>query len=87
MHNHARVHAHCTLQSHARARAHTHTHACAHTHTQFFLDTKLNLLLVALPFAIVSKAVGWGDAATFTLSMLALCPLAEVRRLTTTQEV
>lgn len=46
---------------------------------QFFLDTKLNILMVALPFAVISKAAGWGDAATFIFSMLALCPLAEVR--------
>ncbi|KAJ9517492.1 hypothetical protein QJQ45_025021 [Haematococcus lacustris] len=44
---------------------------------EFFLDTKLNLLLLALPVAIISKNVGWGDGPTFVLSMLALCPLAE----------
>ncbi|GFH28410.1 uncharacterized protein HaLaN_26893 [Haematococcus lacustris] len=47
---------------------------------EFFLDTKLNLLLFALPVAIISKNVGWGDGPTFVLSMLALCPLAEGRK-------
>jgi hypothetical protein len=47
-------------------------------HPQFFLDSKLNLLLLAFPLAIVSKAAGFGDGATFVLAMLALCPLAEV---------
>lgn len=42
----------------------------------FFLE-KLNILLVALPFAFISRFVGWGDAATFVLSCLALTPLAE----------
>lgn len=53
--------------------------ATTHLLLQFFLDTKLNVLLVALPFAIISEYADWGDAATFTLSMVALTPLAEVR--------
>lgn len=43
----------------------------------FFLDSKLNILLAALPFAFISRYAGWGDGATFTLACLALCPLAE----------
>ncbi|MEW5306854.1 MAG: hypothetical protein WDW36_009292 [Sanguina aurantia] len=43
----------------------------------FFLGTKLNVLLLALPFAVVSHLMGWGDASTFTLSWIALIPLAE----------
>ncbi len=46
----------------------------------FFLDTKLNLLLFAFPFAILSRATGWGDGPTLVFSMIALCPLAEVRQ-------
>lgn len=41
------------------------------------LDTKLNLLLVLIPFAFGSYYGGWSDGATFVLSLLALCPLAE----------
>ncbi len=47
---------------------------------QFFLDSKLNVLLAALPFAFISRYAGWGDGATFALACLALCPLAEVGR-------
>ncbi|KAG2441601.1 hypothetical protein HXX76_003221 [Chlamydomonas incerta] len=44
----------------------------------FFLDSwKLNLLMLALPFAFISRYAGWGDGATFSLSCLALVPLAE----------
>jgi hypothetical protein len=45
---------------------------------QILTDTKLNILLVALPFAIASHLSKWGDTPTFILSMIALCPLAEV---------
>ncbi len=31
---------------------------CGYLLAQFFLDTKLNLLLCAFPFAIISKATG-----------------------------
>ncbi|KAG2451959.1 hypothetical protein HYH02_003733 [Chlamydomonas schloesseri] len=44
----------------------------------FFLDSwKLNLLMFALPFAFIARYAGWGDGATFSLSCLALVPLAE----------
>ncbi|GLC36277.1 hypothetical protein PLESTB_000605100 [Pleodorina starrii] len=43
----------------------------------FFLDSKLNILLVAMPLAFISRFTGWGDGATFALSCLALVPLAE----------
>ena len=39
--------------------------------------TKLNILLVFIPFAMVSHTFDMGDGPTFTLSLLALCPLAE----------
>lgn len=41
------------------------------------LGTKLNILLVFIPFAMVSHSLDMGDGPTFTLSLLALCPLAE----------
>mmetsp|Transcript_17489 Transcript_17489/g.37792 ORF Transcript_17489/g.37792 Transcript_17489/m.37792 type:complete len:594 (+) Transcript_17489:253-2034(+) len=44
---------------------------------EFFLDTKLNLLLICVPFAIASGVAGWGDGPTFVLAMLSLIPLAE----------
>lgn len=47
---------------------------------QILTDTKLNILLLALPFAIASHLSKWGDTPTFILSMIALCPLAEVGR-------
>lgn len=37
----------------------------------------LNILLVCVPFGIISYFVGWPDAATFIFSILALAPLAE----------
>eukprot|EP01038_Epipyxis_sp_PR26KG_P007759 gene7759-10544_t len=40
-------------------------------------DGQLNILLVALPFAILSYITDFSDAATFTLSLIALAPLAE----------
>ncbi|GIL48192.1 hypothetical protein Vafri_4866 [Volvox africanus] len=43
----------------------------------FFIDSKLNILLVAMPLAFISRFIGWSDGATFTLSCLALVPLAE----------
>ena len=36
------------------------------------------MLMFALPFAFISRYAGWGDGATFSLSCLALVPLAEV---------
>eukprot|EP00798_Chlamydomonas_sp_ICE-L_P032705 gene32705-17136_t len=43
----------------------------------FFFTSRLNVLLVFLPVAFVSKYMHWGDGATFVFSMLALTPLAE----------
>lgn len=37
----------------------------------------LNILLVAVPIAIISYGAGWPDAATFVFSLIALAPLAE----------
>mmetsp|Transcript_20769 Transcript_20769/g.49495 ORF Transcript_20769/g.49495 Transcript_20769/m.49495 type:complete len:416 (-) Transcript_20769:507-1754(-) len=42
-----------------------------------FLSTKLNLLLLCIPLAIMSSISEWGDTWTFTLALLGLCPLAE----------
>jgi len=41
------------------------------------LGNKMNVLLVCVPFAIVSHKLGWGSGLTAVLSLLALCPLAE----------
>jgi hypothetical protein len=43
------------------------------------LKDKMNLLLLLLPFAVISKAAGWAAGATFMLALLPLCSLAEVR--------
>lgn len=40
-------------------------------------ESKLNLLLVAGPLALVARRQGWGDGAAFGLSLMAICPLAE----------
>eukprot|EP01025_Chloroclados_australasicus_P064689 TRINITY_DN8677_c1_g1_i3.p2 TRINITY_DN8677_c1_g1~~TRINITY_DN8677_c1_g1_i3.p2 ORF type:complete len:329 (+),score=32.95 TRINITY_DN8677_c1_g1_i3:79-987(+) len=44
---------------------------------EVFLNSKLNILLILIPFAACAKYLGWGDGALFVLSLLALCPLAE----------
>jgi Ca2+:H+ antiporter len=41
------------------------------------LGGKLNLLLLAAPFAVVSKHYGWGESKEFLFSLIAICPLAE----------
>jgi hypothetical protein len=46
---------------------------------QVLLKDKMNLLLLLLPFAVISKAAGWAAGATFLLALLPLCSLAEVR--------
>ena len=44
---------------------------------ELFLGSKLNVLLLFLPVAMVSDAAGWDSSITFVSSLLALCPLAE----------
>lgn len=44
---------------------------------EVLFSSKLNVLLVCLPLAVVSRFVGWSGGVTFCLSTLALCPLAE----------
>ncbi|WIA21415.1 hypothetical protein OEZ85_000630 [Tetradesmus obliquus] len=44
---------------------------------EVLLKDKMNVLLLLLPFAVISKAVGWAAGATFLLSLLPLCSLAE----------
>jgi hypothetical protein len=46
---------------------------------QVLLKDKMNLLLLLLPLAVISKAAGWAAGATFLLALLPLCSLAEVR--------
>ena len=45
-------------------------------HSVFF-TTKLNYLLICVPAAMLARGGGWGDGWVFTLSLLAICPLAE----------
>jgi Ca2+:H+ antiporter len=47
------------------------------TLSEIFLGSKLNVLLVLLPFAFASKFLGWGMSTTFVFSLLALVPFAE----------
>eukprot|EP01023_Acetabularia_acetabulum_P055455 TRINITY_DN6404_c0_g2_i3.p2 TRINITY_DN6404_c0_g2~~TRINITY_DN6404_c0_g2_i3.p2 ORF type:complete len:441 (+),score=79.99 TRINITY_DN6404_c0_g2_i3:2662-3984(+) len=44
---------------------------------QVLINSKLNILLICLPFAIAAKYLHWGDGVLFVLCLLALCPLAE----------
>jgi Ca2+:H+ antiporter len=37
----------------------------------------LNLLIPIVPFALMSPALGWPNALSFTLALLAICPFAE----------
>lgn len=48
------------------------------THAVLF-TSKMNILLLCIPFAFLSRYTHWGDAPTFVFALLALCPLAEVR--------
>lgn len=43
----------------------------------FFLSAKLNILLLAVPLAIISHFAGWGDGPLFVFALIGLCPLAE----------
>lgn len=43
---------------------------------QFFREQPINLLLSALPFAILAEVGGWGELWVFALSSLAIIPLA-----------
>jgi hypothetical protein len=45
---------------------------------QVLFSNKMNVLLLLLPLAITSKSLGWAAGATFLLSLLPLCSLAEV---------
>jgi hypothetical protein len=47
------------------------------------LRSKMNLLLLLLPPAIIAHALQWPAGAVFVLSLLPLCSLAEVRKCTT----
>lgn len=47
---------------------------------EVLLGSKMNALLLPLPFALVSHAAGWPPGATFVLALLPLCSLAEVGR-------
>lgn len=47
---------------------------------QVLIDSKMNILLLMLPFAMVSANVGWPAGYTFVLALLPLCSLAEVGR-------
>ena len=49
------------------------------------LGTKMNVLLVCVPFAIASDRCSWGSGLTAVLSLLALCPLVERLGFTTEQ--
>lgn len=45
--------------------------------TSILLEERLNLLMLATPFAIVSRRQEWGDGLTFALALVAICPFAE----------
>jgi Ca2+:H+ antiporter len=41
------------------------------------LGSRMNVLLVCMPFAMIAHAARWGDGWTFLFALLAICPLAE----------
>ncbi len=43
---------------------------------KYFRQEPFKLLLLVIPFAALSEPLGWGDFATFSLSALAIIPLA-----------
>lgn len=47
------------------------------TLSELFLGSKMNILLLATPFAVASDLLKWGEWPTFCLAMLALIPFAE----------
>lgn len=49
----------------------------ARSFREFFLGSKLNILLLAVPIAILCKIADFGDGPLFVFSLLGLCPLAE----------
>mmetsp|Transcript_26346 Transcript_26346/g.63519 ORF Transcript_26346/g.63519 Transcript_26346/m.63519 type:complete len:425 (+) Transcript_26346:472-1746(+) len=48
-------------------------------------SSKVNWLLIFMPFAMISKMADWGDGPTFLLSLLALIPQAQLLGLFTEQ--
>jgi len=44
---------------------------------EVFLTSWMNILLIFVPFSLISQYAGWGDGVTFVFTLLALCPLAE----------
>lgn len=48
-----------------------------HESKAFFFGSKLNVLLVTIPLATISRLTGWSDGWTCVLAMIALCPAAE----------
>lgn len=42
----------------------------------FFRESPINLLLIALPFALLAEWLGWGEMVVFALSAAAIIPLA-----------
>mmetsp|Transcript_98792 Transcript_98792/g.255393 ORF Transcript_98792/g.255393 Transcript_98792/m.255393 type:complete len:466 (+) Transcript_98792:65-1462(+) len=47
------------------------------TLSELLLGSKMNILLIATPFAVCSHAMEWGQWPTFVLAMTALIPFAE----------
>mmetsp|Transcript_28888 Transcript_28888/g.76327 ORF Transcript_28888/g.76327 Transcript_28888/m.76327 type:complete len:473 (-) Transcript_28888:178-1596(-) len=47
------------------------------TLSELLFGSKMNILLLATPFAVASESMGWGKWPTFALAMLALIPFAE----------
>lgn len=47
------------------------------TTREMLLGSKLNVLFAAAPAALISRVAGWSPVITFTLSLLAIAPLAE----------
>ncbi len=44
---------------------------------EVLLNGPLNILLICIPFALISHILAWSDVVTFILALLALAPIAE----------
>ena len=45
--------------------------------SELLLGSKLNILMLLTPLALLAENFGWSDGVTFTLNLLAIAPFAE----------
>ena len=52
-------------------------HYLKHSFTEFFFGSKMNILLLCIPLAVIAQIGKWDESILFVISLSALCPLAE----------